>query len=186
MDSASDFESEGCGFESRREWLFLLLFYFKIIFESRVVLQSRYIASIAQLAEHVLRKHKVTSSILVGGFPVVVTIQGRWSRGMILPSGGRGRGFDSRTAPLVLNFRFHLFIYFFFCRNNNFWYNWAVEILLFRKLSEPRKRSSAKIGTIQRRLAWPLRKDDTHKSRMYHFCFWRNGGYGSSMVRFGV
>ena len=24
---------------------------------------------------------------------------GRWSRGMILPSGGRGRGFDSRTAP---------------------------------------------------------------------------------------
>ena len=38
---------------------------------------------------------------------------------------------------------------------------------------EPRKRSSAKIGTIQRRLAWPLRKDDTHKSRMYHFCFCR-------------
>ena len=29
-------------------------------------------------------------------------------------------------------------------------------------------RSSAKIGTIQRRLAWPLRKDDTHKSRTYH------------------
>ena len=29
--------------------------------------------------------------------------------------------------------------------------------------------SSVKIGTIQRRLAWPLRKDDTHKSRMYHF-----------------
>ena len=29
-------------------------------------------------------------------------------------------------------------------------------------------RSSAKIGTIQRRLAWPLRKDDTHKSRSYH------------------
>ena len=28
---------------------------------------------------------------------------------------------------------------------------------------------SVKIGTIQRRLAWPLRKDDTHKSRMYHF-----------------
>lgn len=25
--------------------------------------------------------------------------------------------------------------------------------------------SSAKIGTIQRRLAWPLRKDDTLKSR---------------------
>ena len=28
--------------------------------------------------------------------------------------------------------------------------------------------SSDKIGTIQRRLAWPLRKDDTHKSRTYH------------------
>ena len=25
-----------------------------------------------------------------------------------------------------------------------------------------------KIGTIQRRLAWPLRKDDTHKSRSVH------------------
>ena len=25
--------------------------------------------------------------------------------------------------------------------------------------------SSDKIGTMQRRLAWPLRKDDTHKSR---------------------
>ena len=30
-----------------------------------------------------------------------------------------------------------------------------------------------KIGTIQRRLAWPLRKDDTHKSRTYHFFFSR-------------
>ena len=27
------------------------------------------------------------------------------------------------------------------------------------------RRASVKIGTIQRRLAWPLRKDDTHKSR---------------------
>ena len=26
--------------------------------------------------------------------------------------------------------------------------------------------SSVKIGTVQRRLAWPLRKDDTHKSCM--------------------
>ena len=32
--------------------------------------------------------------------------------------------------------------------------------------------SHDKIGTIQRRLAWPLRKDDTHNSRTYHFCFW--------------
>ena len=34
--------------------------------------------------------------------------------------------------------------------------------------------SSVKIGTIQRILAWPLRKDDTHKSRsvnMYMYVF---------------
>ena len=35
---------------------------------------------------------------------------------------------------------------------------------------DPLRRSSVKIGTIQRRLAWPLRKDDTHKSRsVSHF-----------------
>ena len=34
--------------------------------------------------------------------------------------------------------------------------------------------SSVKIGTIQRRLAWPLRKDDTHKSRsVINFWAWR-------------
>ena len=32
-------------------------------------------------------------------------------------------------------------------------------------MSDSLRRSSVKIGTIQRRLAWPLRKDDTHKSR---------------------
>ena len=32
-------------------------------------------------------------------------------------------------------------------------------------LSDSLRGSSVKIGTIQRRLAWPLRKDDTHKSR---------------------
>ena len=31
--------------------------------------------------------------------------------------------------------------------------------------------SSDKIGTIQRRLAWPLRKDDTHKSRSVNIVF---------------
>ena len=37
-------------------------------------------------------------------------------------------------------------------------------------LSDPLRKSSVKIGTIQRRLAWPLRKDDTHKSRsVSHF-----------------
>ena len=32
-------------------------------------------------------------------------------------------------------------------------------------MSDSLRGSSVKIGTIQRRLAWPLRKDDTHKSR---------------------
>jgi hypothetical protein len=38
----------------------------------------------------------------------------------------------------------------------------------------PLQRSSVKIGTIQRILAWPLRKDDTQKSRMVSnfFCPW--------------
>ena len=31
--------------------------------------------------------------------------------------------------------------------------------------------SSVKFGTIQRRLAWPLRKDDTHKSRSVNISF---------------
>ena len=45
-------------------------------------------------------------------------------------------------------------------------------------------RSSAKIGTIQRRLAWPLRKDDTHKSRMYHtfFLCWPLFESGNSII----
>ena len=44
----------------------------------------------------------------------------------------------------------------------------GVYVSTFRHcLTEPLRRSSDKIGTIQRRLAWPLRKDDTHKSRKY-------------------
>ena len=39
--------------------------------------------------------------------------------------------------------------------------------------------ASVKIGTIQRRLAWPLRKDDTHKSRsvnnFFSKCFCGSG-----------
>ena len=37
-----------------------------------------------------------------------------------------------------------------------------------RNLVDSSRGSSDKIGTIQRRLAWPLRKDDTHKSRSVH------------------
>ena len=45
-----------------------------------------------------------------------------------------------------------------------------IGLLVFVSVNRNRghTRSSAKIGTIQRRLAWPLRKDDTHKSRTYH------------------
>jgi hypothetical protein len=38
----------------------------------------------------------------------------------------------------------------------------ASQLCMF---SDSLRGSSVKIGTIQRRLAWPLRKDDTHKSR---------------------
>ena len=72
MDSAPDFESGGCGFESRRECFFLFFFISGFLVETALESsQCRYFASIAQLAEHVLRKHKVTSSILVEGSPVV-------------------------------------------------------------------------------------------------------------------
>ena len=37
--------------------------------------------------------------------------------------------------------------------------------LLHSVMLDSLRGSSVKIGTIQRRLAWPLRKDDTHKSR---------------------
>ena len=39
--------------------------------------------------------------------------------------------------------------------------------------------SSVKIGTIQRRLAWPLRKDDTHKSRSVNNFFAHCSASGS-------
>ena len=37
--------------------------------------------------------------------------------------------------------------------------------------------SSVKIGTIQMILAWPLRKDDTHKSRSVNIGMQRRGPY---------
>jgi hypothetical protein len=42
--------------------------------------------------------------------------------------------------------------------------------------------SSVKIGTIQRRLAWPLRKDDTHKSRSVLF-FYIQWSWGAIVVQ---
>ena len=71
MDSAPDFESGGCGFESRRECSFQFFSFWFVSSRLQFVVVRTRLASIAQLAEHVLRKHKVTSSILVGGLPVV-------------------------------------------------------------------------------------------------------------------
>ena len=47
--------------------------------------------------------------------------------------------------------------------------------------------SSVKIGTIQRRLAWPLRKDDTLKSRgvyPFFFAFWNSWNKGNLLEHF--
>ena len=41
----------------------------------------------------------------------------------------------------------------------------TLDALMFRQVWVCFGYPSVKIGTIQRRLAWPLRKDDTHKSR---------------------
>ena len=45
-----------------------------------------------------------------------------------------------------------------------------------RLTSDSPRRSSDKIGTIQRRLAWPLRKDGTHKSRRVDYVLFRHQG----------
>ena len=65
MDSASDFESGGCGFESRRVFLFLPDKNVRnAVFQC---VDEAVFASIAQLAEHLPRKQKVSSSNLDGG-----------------------------------------------------------------------------------------------------------------------
>ena len=48
-----------------------------------------------------------------------------------------------------------------------------IEVFCFheRIVLDSLRGSSVKIGTIQRRLAWPLRKDDTHKSRSVNISF---------------
>ena len=41
----------------------------------------------------------------------------------------------------------------------------CTQLYMNTSMPDSLRGSSVKIGTIQRRLAWPLRKDDTHKSR---------------------
>ena len=41
-------------------------------------------------------------------------------------------------------------------------------IIISSQFLDSLRGSSVRIGTILRRLAWPLRKDDKHKSRLYH------------------
>ena len=51
--------------------------------------------------------------------------------------------------------------------------------MILKVLSDSLRGSSVKIGTIQRRLAWPLRKDDTHTSRS------ANNSYDSKVLSIG-
>jgi hypothetical protein len=44
--------------------------------------------------------------------------------------------------------------------------HYCLDIFDPNKREKKKKKQGTKIGTIQRRLAWPLRKDDTQKSRM--------------------
>ena len=99
-----------------------------------------------------------------------------WSSGMIRASGARGLGFDSRNRPI--------------CRAVPVCTCWRERCCLVGPMDKataygavdsgfesqaglgpPFGGAPIKIGTIQRRLAWPLRKDDTHKSRWYRYFF---------------
>lgn len=63
-----------------------------------------------------------------------------------------------------------------------------MKISIYSHNSDSLRGSSVKIGTIQRRLAWPLRKDDTHKSRSvnnflfsrYYLWYWNDNDVNTS------
>ena len=62
--------------------------------------------------------------------------------------------FQSSVRPVLTFFLFSIVVFWAPCLQS------LPEVCL-----DSLRGSSVKIGTIQRRLAWPLRKDDTHKSR---------------------
>ena len=98
-----------------------------------------------------------------------------------------------RCFYVALRAHFHRLYYFIHCRNSGPNSRecpdcGCVEVTCWARITRGRREiaacllpkhnildslrgSSVKIGTIQRRFAWPLRKDDTHKSKSVNFFF---------------
>ena len=75
-------------------------------------------------------------------------------------------GVEPRTFGLEVQRAIH-------CANGTPDTHWLVKMVLFRGTWCTCFGSTyTKIGTIQRRLAWPLRKDDTQNREAFHI-FWR-------------
>ena len=130
----------------------------------------------AQLAARGSHNPKVAGSIPVESTDIPVSLGGQDTR--LSPE---SPGFNSRTGnflELWTSWNNEVYLMHFFIVThyvtNRFLKASTFDIfkyLVFHILRRNPSGSSVKIGTIQRRLAWPLRKDDTHKSRMYHFFF---------------
>ena len=75
-----------------------------------------------------------------------------------------------KNATLLRSHRGHLYN---FCRSllTAFFLMLVIEFITAKKKEEERLRTYNKIGTIQRRLAWPLRKDDTQNREAFHIFF---------------
>ena len=86
--------------------------------------------------------------------------------------------FETSTVPHTFTYVYFFFFFLFFLLNTH--YQWQLNPLTKQinenfdikgkkieceKWNPGKPGSSAKIGTIQRRLAWPLRKDDLNKVR---------------------
>ena len=95
----------------------------------------------------------------------------------------------SKSLNLFFYLRIWLYLIFCFCVEgflvffpyffliSFIFFNLRIYFIILFPNPDSLRGSSDKIGTIQRRLAWPLRKDDTHKSRsvpsfFVWFAFW--------------